>query len=151
MGKRHVHSGQAMVEFAIVLTLMLLVIFGGVTFIQYVGSQYAIAQAARNAAHVAALRGSTGGLPDNQWVSLASAPGPVAHSVRDTFAGSPFVTVADAEIRATCATSPCRRYSNITISIRYYAQAWTPFPGIPNPIRLSADASRTAEQDSQGE
>jgi len=143
-------DGQAMVEIAIVLLLLMTVIFGGVAFVQHIGSQYAVSQAVRNAAHAAAVRGSIGGLPNNQWVALASAQGPVAASARDTFAGSPFVDIAQARIRASCETNPCRRYSTIRVEIEYQSEAWAPNPiGIGNQIRLFAEAQRTAEQDSQ--
>lgn len=149
--RRHIRGprqGQAMIEMAIVLTILLTIIFGGVAAIQAIGAHYTVNQAVRVAAHQAALRGSTGGMAYDRDYPLATAPGPVADAARTAFAGSVFADPQDATIRARCATNPCRRYSDITVTIRYQAEVWTPIPGLAD-IRVNRSATRAAEQDTQ--
>lgn len=141
-------QGQAIIEMAIVLTVLLAIIFGGVAAIQAIGAHYTVNQAVRAAAHQAALRGSTGGLAYDRDYPLATAPGPVADAARMAFAGSVFTEPQHAMIRARCATNPCRRYSDITVTIRYQAEVWTPIPGLTG-IRVNRSATRAAEQDTQ--
>ncbi len=142
-GFRH---GQAIIEMAIVLTVLLAIIFGGVAAIQAIGAHYTVNQAVRVAAHQAALRGSTGGLVYDRDYPLATAPGPVADAARMAFAGSVFAELQYATIRARCTTNPCRRYSDITVTIGYQAEVWTPIPGLAD-IRVNRSATRAAEQD----
>lgn len=141
-------QGQAMIEMAIVLTILLTIIFGGVAAIQAIGAHYTVNQAARAAAHQAALRGSTGGMAYDRDYPLATAPGPVADAARTAFSGSVFANPQGATIRARCATNPCRRYSDITVTIQYQAEVWTPIPGLTD-IRVNRSATRAAEQDTQ--
>ncbi|MGQ9893928.1 MAG: TadE/TadG family type IV pilus assembly protein [Roseiflexus sp.] len=140
------YDGQAIIEMALVLMVVLVVIFGGVAAVQSIGAHYTVSQAVRVAAHQAALRGSTGGLMFNQEYPLASAPGPVAEAARTAFAGSVFAEPQHATIQVHCATTPCRRYSTITVTIGYTAEVWTPIPGLSN-IHVNRSATRTAEQD----
>lgn len=146
---RHYRCGQALVEMSLVLLLILVLSFGAVNAIQYIGAAYSIAQASRNAAHVAALQGSIGGIPDGQWVRLDQTSGPVAQSVRDTLSGSVFVDPSYVQIKATCNAGSCRRYAPISIDVRYEAQAWAPVPGVASNLRLSAQSVRTSENDAQ--
>jgi len=143
--KNH-RNGQALIEMALVLMVVLVVIFGGVAAVQAIGAHYTVSQAVRVAAHQAALRGSTGGLMNDQEYPLASAPGPVAEAARTAFAGSVFAEPQYATIRVRCATNPCRRYSTITVTIRYTAEVWTPVPGLSD-IRINRSATRATEQD----
>ncbi|MGB9751228.1 TadE/TadG family type IV pilus assembly protein [Roseiflexus castenholzii] len=145
---REPRRGQALIEMALVLTVLLVIIFGGVAAIQAIGAHYTVNQAVRVAAHQAALRGSTGGLAYDRDYPLATAPGPVADAARIAFAGSVFVGPQHATIRAHCATQPCRRYSDITVTIHYQADVWTPIPGLTD-IRVHRSATRAAEQDAQ--
>jgi Flp pilus assembly protein TadG len=137
-----------MIEMALVLTILLTIIFGGVAAIQAIGAHYTVNQAVRVAAHQAALRGSTGGLAYDRDYPLATAPGPVADAARIAFAGSVFAEPQYATIQAQCATNPCRRYSDITVTIRYQAEVWTPIPGLTD-IRINRSDTRAAEQDAQ--
>lgn len=140
------YDGQALIEMALVLMIVLVVIFGGVAAVQAIGAHYTVSQAVRIAAHQAALRGSTGGLMFDRDYPLASAPGPVADAARTAFAGSVFAEPQYATIRVRCATNPCRRYSTITVTIGYRAEVWTPIPGLSD-IQVNRSATRTAEQD----
>ena len=140
------YGGQALIEMALVLMVVLVIIFGGVAAVQAIGAHYTVSQAVRVAAHQAALRGSTGGLMYDREYPLASAPGPVAEAARTAFAGSVFAEPQYATIRVRCATNPCRRYSNITVTIGYTAEVWTPVPGLSD-IRINRSATRATEQD----
>lgn len=139
-------EGQALIETAIALSIILMVVIGGLNALQAIGSHYAVGQAVRSAAHVAALRGSSDGLPDGE-TSLATAPGQVAEAARLTLQGTPFVDAGKAYIRVTCASDPCRRFDPITVTIRYEDETWAPFPLLDR-IAIQRSATRIAEQDS---
>lgn len=144
--------GQAMVEMAIVIGVLLLVILGGLDCLQLAMTNYTVSQAVRAAAHQAALVGG----PDGQnggWGESASAQasGTVAATAR-TILDSGMVTNAEhATITATCAASPCRRYSAITVRITYSDGVWAPFPGVFSTIEVAQSATRAAEKDTQAD
>ena len=75
-------SGQAVVEMALVVMLLLVLIFGAVDVLQNLMVQYTISQSVRTAAHEAALMGSTGGMTHGRPYVLKDAPGPVASAAR---------------------------------------------------------------------
>lgn len=141
--------GQALVENALTLTILLMIILCGIAAIQTVGVHYAVGQAVRVAVHQAALRGSTGGLEYGRAYSLADARGPVAEAARLALQGSVFARPEEAQIIARCATDPCRRYQEITVEIRYEGSAWAPMPPFFERISARRSATRIAEQDSQ--
>src|SRR5262245_61395204 len=107
--------GQAMVEMAIALGVLLLIILGAIDAIQIMISQYTINQAARAAAHQAALSGG----PDSDTTlnnsAVNTAPGSVAQVARLILDGGMTTRADKARITVTCAPSPCRRYSAITV------------------------------------
>ncbi|MGB9754886.1 TadE/TadG family type IV pilus assembly protein [Roseiflexus castenholzii] len=140
-------QGQALIEMAIALSLILMVVIGGLNALQAIGCHYAVGQAVRSAVHVAAVRGSSDGVPMHGEHSLATAPGQVAEAARLTLQGSPFVDVTKARIRVTCASDPCRRFDPITVTIRYEEETWAPFPLLDR-IAIQRSATRIAEQDS---
>lgn len=144
--RRCAGRGQAVIEMALTLSVLLMVIFGGVAAIQAIGAHYTVTQAVRVAAHQAALIGSSGGMEYDRDVSLATAPGPVAEAARAAFAGSVFVAPQNAVIQVSCAVRPCRRYAPITVTIRYQDEFWTPVPGWTD-IRIDRSATRMTEQD----
>lgn len=142
--------GQALVEMALTLTILLALIFGGVTAMQILTVQYAISQAARTAAHEAALLGSTGGLERGRVYRLSEAPGPVADAARTVLSGGVFTSdLSKATIAASCAASPCRRYSPITVQLRFDDQALAPLPAVLERITAERAATRASEQDQQ--
>lgn len=145
----HRHHGQALVEMALTLTIILMVVLGGIAAVQIIGVHYSVAQAVRASAHQAALRGSTGGLAYDQYYPLSSAPGPVAEAARLALSGSVFADPEYAQIRASCATRPCRRYERIRVEIRYESEPWAPLPGLLDRISAQRSVVRSAEQDSQ--
>lgn len=133
--RRRLHrTGQALVELVIVLPVLLLVILGLVSVGQLLLANYTINQAARAAAHQAALAGGT-----------PAAAYAVAADVIDGGVG----TRADsAQITAVCERTPCRRYDAVTVRISYTGAFWTPLPGF-NTFQISASATRAAERDQQ--
>lgn len=139
--------GQALVEMALTFLILIFVIFGGISSIQILAVQYTVNQAVRTAVHEAALMGSTGGMLNGQVYVLAEAPGPVADSARNVLTGGIFTTdFSKATISAVCSTSPCRRYSAITVRVQYEDEVLAPIPMLTH---LSADrsATRTSEKD----
>jgi TadE-like protein len=70
--------GQAMVELSLALMVLLLLVLGAISTIQILMAQYSVAQAARAAAHQAALIGGADGAGGN----LADAGGRVAEAAR---------------------------------------------------------------------
>lgn len=143
------HAGQALVEMALVFVILLTVIFGGVNALQNLAVQFTISQAVRTAAHEAALMGSTGGLEDGHVYALNTAPGPVADAARNVLAGGVFTTdVTKATITATCAVSPCRRYSPITVQVQYRDGYLAPLPMMTE-IIVQRSTTRSSEKDQQ--
>lgn len=145
------HAGQALVEMALVFVILLTVIFGGVNALQNLAVQFTISQAVRTAAHEAALMGSTGGLEDGHVYALNTAPGPVADAARNVLAGGVFTTnVTKATITATCAVSPCRRYSPITVQVQYRDGYLAPLPMMTE-IVVQRSTTRSSEKDQQSD
>lgn len=149
---RHVRpraGGQAMVEMAIVIGVLLLVILGGLDCLQLAMTNYTVSQAVRAAAHQAALIGG----PDGQnggWGPAASpkASGTVAQTARTILDSGMVTDATKATISVSCA-HPCRRYSAITVRITYAEAVWAPFPGVFTTINVSQSATRAAEKDQQ--
>ena len=140
--------GQAMVEMALVMAILLMVILGGIDGLQILMTQYTVNQAVRASAHQAALIGGPDGTNGSLATSGTHATGTIAETAR-TILDSGMVTSANnATITVTCARNPCRRYDAITVRITYQAGIWAPI----GPFRLvNADlkAARLAEKDRQ--
>jgi Flp pilus assembly protein TadG len=140
--------GQAMVEMALVLAILLLLILGGIDGLQILMTQYTVNQAVRASAHQAALIGGPDGANGSLKTSGAHATGTIADTAR-TILNSGMVTSANnAAITVACARNPCRRYDSITVQITYQAGIWAPI----GPFKLvTADlkATRLAEKDRQ--
>lgn len=141
--------GQAMVEMALVLVILLAVMLGGIDGLQIMMTQYTVAQAARAAAHQAALIGGPDG-ENGGWDDKAgpAASGTVAETARVILDSGMLTSAARAMITVTCETSPCRRYSPITVRITYQDEIWVPI-GAFRSVRADLSATRAAEQDQQ--
>lgn len=127
--------GQALVEFLMVLSVLLLILFGLIDVGQILLANYTVNQAARAAAHQAALVGGE-----------ASAAQQTAADVIDSGVG----TYADRmTVTVTCTRTPCRRYDPITVSIGYADAFWTPLPPLFDRFTVQATATRAAERDAQ--
>ena len=127
-------SGQSLVEFALVLPVFMLLLFGLIDMGRYVYLNSTLSQAAREAARVAAVEASWMGSPD---ASCGTAGGPVcpanlAALRADMLAGAnrmmaPFGTIAAADLYTSCAavapvpvtTQTCASAGiNSTVSVR---------------------------------
>lgn len=127
-------SGQSLVEFALVLPIFLLLLFGLIDMGRYVYLNSTLSQAAREAARVAAVEASWMGSPD---ASCGTSGGPVCPadlaSLRaDMLAGAnrmmaPFGSIAAADLYTSCAavapvpvtTQTCASSGiNSTVSVR---------------------------------
>ncbi len=127
--RRH---GQSLVELALSLLILLTLIFGGIDAIQIAMAHYAVGQAARAAAHQAALDGG---------------PSPAADAVAHLILNRSMSTSASkATITTTCA-APCQRFSPVTVEITYQDAVWAPlWPG-GSTFTARKAATRATEKD----
>ena len=140
--------GQAMVELALVIGLLLIVLLGGLDLLQIAMTQYTVSQAVRASAHQAALIGGPDGA-NGSWGDGGHPTGTIAETAR-TILDSGMVTDATrATITVTCARTPCRRYDPITVRIQYRDSVWAPFPGLLTDVHPDLSATRASEKDSQ--
>jgi Flp pilus assembly protein TadG len=127
--------GQAMVELTIVIGLFLLLILGLTCVGQILLANYAVSQAARAAAHQAAIEG---GAPEAAYAAAAQ--------ILDAGVG----TGSDgARVAVSCEGDPCRRYDPITVTVEYAGAFWAPLPPLFTEFAVSAVATRAAERDQQ--
>ena len=111
--RRRTGRGQTLVEFALVLPVFLLLLFGLVDMGRYVYLNSTLSQAAREAARVAAVEASWIGSSDP---SCGTPGGPVCPANltalrNDIRAGAnrmmaPFGSIADADLYTSCSTAP---------------------------------------------
>jgi Flp pilus assembly protein TadG len=139
-----------MVELTLVLMILLLLVFGAITTLQILMTQYTVAQATRAAAHQAALLGGA----DGPGGTLDGAPGQVAEAARLILDGGMGTSAAQATITVTCrdasdrVVAQCRRYDAITVRIQYEDTPWAPI-GPFDRVRADISATRAAERDQQ--
>jgi len=149
---RFAHTpGQAMVELAIAMGVLLLLILGAIDAIQIMMTQYTVNQAARAAAHQAALIGGMDSSRDRNaaWLRmLDGVDGTVAQTARAILDSGMTTSSTKASIAVTCSPSPCRRYSAITVRLYYYDDLWAP-AGPFTAVEADYRATRVAEQDQQ--
>ncbi|MCX7861202.1 MAG: pilus assembly protein [Chloroflexus sp.] len=129
--------GQTLIEMALALPILLALVIGLFSVGQILLTHYAVSQAARAAAHQAAL---TGG---NRTVTETAA--------RQALAGSLGIEPTGSEVVISCPRQPCRRYDPITVEVRYRAALWAPVALLPfgDEIVVRASATRAAERDQQ--
>lgn len=127
--------GQAVVEFLIVIGVFLMLIFGLTCVGQILLANYTVNQAARAAAHQAAIQGGT-----------PAAAYDAAKSVINSGVGTSY---SGATVNVTCARTPCRRYDAITVNVAYNDSFWTPMPPLFTSFTVRAQATRAAERDQQ--
>ncbi|RMD75659.1 MAG: pilus assembly protein [Chloroflexi bacterium] len=130
-------KGQTLIEMALALPILLTLVVGLFSVGQLLLTHYAVNQAARAAAHQAAL---TGG--DRTATETAA---------RQALAGSAWVTPSNSEVVIACPRRPCRRYDPITVEVRYRAALWIPIALLPfgDELVVRASATRAAERDQQ--
>lgn len=139
--------GQAIVEFLIVLGVFLLLMFGIACVGQILLANYTVNQAARTAAHQAAIEG---GEPESAEI--------VAESALNAGVGTDY---EKATIQVTCRepsgnpavlgpqADVCRRYYPVSVSITYTDEFWVKMPPLFTSFTVKADATRAAERDEQ--
>jgi Flp pilus assembly protein TadG len=145
--RQQVH-GQAMVEMAIVLGVLLLVILGGLDCLQLLMTNYTVSQAVRASAHQAALLGGPDG-SNGSWGNTTKPTGTVAETARVILDSGMATDSRKATITVSCARTPCRRYDPITVRITYREAVWAPFPGVFAEATADLSATRLAEKDAQ--
>lgn len=141
---RSKQRGQAVVEFLLVFGVLILLIFGLVNIGQLLLSNYTINQAARVAAHQAAIEG--GDVSAAQDAAYNTIKGGVTTSQENIESFT--VVCADAE-DLSMVKDPCRRYDAITVSIVYESEFLIPMPPLFSTFTVTADATRAAERDQQ--
>lgn len=137
MPRQSHQPGQTLIEMTLVLPILLMLVMGLFSVGQLLLTHYAVNQAARVAAHQAAL---TGG--DRLATEMAA---------RQSLSDSLGIDPTSSEVVITCARRPCRRYDPITVEVRYHAPLWVPTVLLPfgNEIVVRASATRAAERDQQ--
>ena len=140
--------GQAMVEMALVMAILLMVILGGIDGLQILMTQYTVNQAVRASAHQAALIGGPDGTNGSLRTSGAHATGTVADTARLILDSGMMTDAGNATITVTCTRNPCRRYDPITVRITYQADIWAPI-GPFKLVKADHSATRLAEKDDQ--
>lgn len=127
--------GQALVEMVLTLPVLLLLLLGLICVGQILLANYTMNQAARAAAHQAAIEG---GAPEAAYAA--------AQQVIDAGVGTAYDA---AEVEVRCARTPCRRYDAVEVQISYTGAFWAPLPPIFTEFSVGASATRAAERDQQ--
>ena len=128
---RRWQRGQSLVELALVLPILLGLVFGAVAVLQVLLTHYTVEQAARAAAHQAAI--------DGDWSTQARTTAGVALD------SAPWTRGGARTITGGCGGA-CRRYSPITVTVSYRDRLWAPIPFLGD-VRATATAVRAAEQE----
>lgn len=147
-GRCYARHGQALVEMALVMGVLLLVILGGIDGLQIMMTQYTVSQAVRASAHQAALIGGPDGTASRQSGPLPTIEGSVAQTARTILDSGMLTDSRNATISVACARTPCRRYDPITVRITYQAGIWAPI-GPFQVVSADLSATRLAEKDGQ--
>ncbi|GIV96996.1 MAG: hypothetical protein KatS3mg057_1653 [Herpetosiphonaceae bacterium] len=136
-----IRRGQALVELALVLLILLAILIAGIDAIQVAMTNYSVGQAVRAAAHRGAITG--GNIQDARQAAI------------DVLNAGMTTTADKATITITCTPpsglSGCPRYSAFTVHIAYSDSVWAPDPlGIFRHFTATASSTRTTEADQQG-
>jgi Flp pilus assembly protein TadG len=146
--------GQALVELTLTLGIILTLVFCSIAAMQIILTQDTVAQAARAAAHQAALAGgptlaetnvATGAL---ETTGNARAVVGAAQAILD---GAMTTRAEQATIRVTCGGpgGTCARYEPITVTIAYQDVPWAPVPPFFTQVRAEISATRAAETEAR--
>jgi hypothetical protein len=146
---RRWRPGQALVETAMSLFILLLVLLGMADAVQIMMARYTVSQAVRAAAHQAALIGGPDGNNGNLGTTTdGRASGTVADTARLVLDSGMATDSSKATIHVGCSSSPCRRYSPVTVRIHYQDTLWVPLPAFTD-VHADLSATRAAEKDGQ--
>ena len=124
--------GQALVEFALVVGLLLTIVFTGIALWPVLNAGDAVSMAAANGAHEAAITG-----------------GDVARTeqrVRENLAAASISGAPQARVSISCAGS-CSRYSPVTVAIVTEVAPALDLPWLPASFTVDAAATRASEVD----
>ena len=143
VSRRAKAPGQAVVEFLIVLGVFVMLVFGLVCVGQILLANYTVNQAARAAAHQAALEG---GEPE---VAYSAAESAINAGVGTDYANATVSVVCSNPANTAQRADPCRRYYPITVNIRYTGAFWAPLPPLFTDFTVASTATRAAERDQQ--
>lgn len=141
--------GQAVVETVIVIGIFLVLILGLTCVGQILLANYTVSQAARAAAHQAAIEG---GEPDSAKIAAESAIN--AGVGMEYSSESTTITVTCRKPSSDPAkpgpqVSVCRRYYPISVRITYTDEFWVQMPPLFTGFAVQVDATRAAERDQQ--
>ena len=131
---QRVQHGQALVEFALVVSILFALVFSIISVWPFLNAQDAVAIAAANGAHEAAISGG-----DTKRV--------LAVVKTNLEAGGLGVERDEATIAIECAETSCPRYSPISVQVRVPVEAWIDLPWIPDRIVVEAEYTRANELD----
>ncbi|MFQ3661966.1 MAG: TadE/TadG family type IV pilus assembly protein [Chloroflexaceae bacterium] len=134
-GWRQRTRGQSLVETLLALPILLLLVLGLIGSGQILLANYTVTQAARAAAHQAAI---AGGGTTGEAAARTTAQQVIAAGVG--------MEPHHAQVAVTCA-APCRRYAPITVTVRYQGEFWAPLPPLFTAFEVRAEAVRAAERD----
>ncbi len=131
-------SGQAMVEFALVIGILSALVFSIIALWPVINSHDAIAIAAASGAHEAAISGGN--------------TSRVQRIVHDNLTASSINLNADAAvIHISCGgQSVCERYDPITVDVELAVEPWLDLPWLPDSFQVAASYTRAAEIDGGG-
>jgi hypothetical protein len=128
-------TAQSLVELALALGVVVLLLFGLIDAIQIVLVKTTLQHAAEAGANQAALIGGEDAGPN----------GRVARMARLVLDSGVLTRDGIATVNVACA-DPCRRYSAVTVTVRYEGRVFLPI-GPFDAFAFSAAATRASEQD----
>lgn len=132
--------GQGLVELAISVGLLMLLVMGLMNLGQLLLANYTVSQAARAAAHQAAITG--GGLN-----TLGAAQAAADTAVAQVLSGGVGMRGGEHRVTVTC-EAPCRRYSPMTVAVTFEQRYLAPVLALER-FRIEATATRASERDAQ--
>lgn len=127
-------AGQALVETALALGILLLVVLGGIGVLQVQMASYQVQIAARTAVGAAALAGG---------------PSPEAEQTANLVLDSGMGTSSTKALISITCPKGCRRYRPVSVRIIYRVDVWVPVPGLYDQFFLDYTAVRVSEKDLQ--
>lgn len=134
---RRCRRGQALIETVLTLPILLLLMFGLIGLGQVLLANYTVIQAARAAAHQAAIAGGGRMGETMAW-----------QTAQQVIAAGVGMDPGRAQIEVAC-DPPCRRYAPITVTVHYRGTYWAPLPPLFTDFTVSARTVRAAERDQQ--
>jgi Flp pilus assembly protein TadG len=146
---RRKERGQAVVETVIVIGVFLMLILGLACVGQILLANYTVNQAARAAAHQAAIEGDE---PDSAKIAAESA---INAGVGMEYSSESTTITVTCRKPSSDPTEPgpqvsvCRRYYPISVRITYTDEFWVQMPPLFTGFTVQGVATRAAERDQQ--